>query len=86
MLRSLVGSEMCIRDSYKTLMAFTFSFEPSIQEKAVANKALIGEFVSTMQMDINATKAEIAEDKREAREDSRERKEDRRERRERVRN
>ena len=74
------------KEIYKTLLAFTFSFEPTVQEKALANKALLGEFVSTMQMDIDATKAEIAEDKREAREDSRERREDRRERRERIRN
>jgi len=74
------------KEIYKTLMAFTFSFEPSLQEKVVANKALFGEFVSTMKMDIEATKAEIAEDKREAREDGRERREDGRERRERARN
>lgn len=74
------------KEIYQTLMAYTFSFDPNLQEKAVANKALFGTFVSTMESDIQATKAEIAEDKQEAREDSRERREDGRERRERVRN
>jgi len=74
------------KEIYKTLLAYTFSFAPSTLEKAVANKALFKEFASTMQKDIEATKAEIAEDKREAREDSRERREDGRERRERIRN
>ncbi|MEM7373796.1 MAG: hypothetical protein AAF587_34555 [Bacteroidota bacterium] len=71
---------------YATLQAFTFSFAPSLREKAVANKALFQEFAATMEQDIAATKAEIAEDKREAAEDSRERREDRRERGEKRRN
>ncbi len=64
---------------YAALQAFTFSFDPSLQEKVVANKALLQEFASTMEADIAATKAEVAEDKREAAEDSKERREDRRE-------
>ncbi|MEM7104454.1 MAG: hypothetical protein AAF502_15060 [Bacteroidota bacterium] len=64
---------------YTTLQAFTFSFEGSIHEKAMMNKALLIEFADTMEQDIATTKAEIAEDKREAIEDRRERKEDRRE-------
>ena len=71
---------------YATLQAFTFSFEPTLQEKAMANKALLQEFVVTMESDIAATKVEIAEDKREAAEDLRERREDRRERGEKRRN
>ncbi len=71
---------------YTTLQAFTFSFDASLQEKAVANKALLREFAGTMEKDIAATKAEIAEDKREAAEDRRERREDRRERLEKRRN
>ena len=69
-----------------TIRVFTFSFEPSLQEKVVANKALLQEFISTMEADIAATKVEIAEDKREAAEDKRERREDRRERAEKRRN
>ena len=71
---------------YSTLEAFTFSFEPTLQEKAIANKALLQEFAVTMERDIAATKVEIAEDKREAAEDRRERREDRRERGEKRRN
>lgn len=74
------------KEIYNTMLDFTFSFEPSLREKAMANKALLSEFVSTMESDIAAIKAEILEDKREAREDSRERREDRREKRERNRN
>ena len=62
------------------LKAYTFSFDPSLAEKAVANKALFQEFTATMERDIAATTAEMEEDKREAAEDSRERREDRRER------
>lgn len=73
------------KEIYATLKAFTFSFEPSLQGKVVANKALLQDFVATMETDIAATKAEIAEDKRESREDGKERREDRRERKERRR-
>lgn len=69
-----------------TLKAYTFSFEPTAKEKAIANMKLMNEFIQTMEADIAATKAELAEDKAEKREDSRERREDRRERRERSRN
>ncbi|MEM9986445.1 MAG: hypothetical protein AAF804_15230, partial [Bacteroidota bacterium] len=62
-----------------TLQAFTFSFEPSTREKALATMGLVREFTSTMEQDIAATQAEIQEDKREALEDNRERREDRRE-------
>lgn len=65
---------------YATLQDFTFSFEPSFQEKAAANLALLQEFASIMENDIAAIKAEMEEDKREAAEDRRERKEDRWER------
>lgn len=71
---------------YSTLQAFTFSFDASLREKVVANKALFQEFADTMARDIAATQAEIAEDKREAAEDRRERREDRRERMEKRRN
>jgi outer membrane murein-binding lipoprotein Lpp len=73
------------KEIYAMLQAFTFSFEPSLEEKAVASKALIHEFPETMERDIAATKSEIAEDEREAAEDGRERREDRREIRERMR-
>ena len=69
-----------------TLEVFTFSFEPTVMEKAVANKKLMGEFIQTMEADIAATKAELIEDKGEVIEDRRERREDKRERRERRRN
>jgi len=65
---------------YAKLQAFTFSFEPSLREKAMATKALFQEFAMTMEADLAATQAEIAEDKREAVEDLRERREDQRER------
>jgi hypothetical protein len=71
------------KEIYALLQAYTFSFEPTLQEKAVASKALIHEFAEIMERDIAATEAEIVEDKREAAEDSRERREDRREFRER---
>ncbi|MEO0898089.1 MAG: hypothetical protein AAFY71_16890 [Bacteroidota bacterium] len=71
---------------YNSLQAFTFSFDPSLREKALASKALFQEFADTMEKDIAATKVEIAEDKREAAEDRRERREDRRERSEKRRN
>lgn len=71
---------------YATLQAFNFSFEPSLKEKTVANKALFTEFASIMEKDIAATKAEIAEDKQEAKEDKKERREDKRERAEKRRN
>lgn len=74
------------KEIYRTLAAFTFSSEPSLQEKVVAHKALLQEFAATMEKDIAATKAEIAEDKREAAEDRRERKEDKWERAEKRRN
>jgi len=74
------------KEIHATLKAFTFSAEPSAQEKALANVALLKEFMSTMEADITATRAEINEDKRESMEDSRERREDRRELRERKRN
>ncbi|MEL6133883.1 MAG: hypothetical protein AAFR59_11020 [Bacteroidota bacterium] len=74
------------KEIYTKLQAFTFSFEPSVQEKAIAYKALLQEFSATMEKDIVATKAEIQEDKVEALEDSRERREDKREVRERRRN
>lgn len=69
-----------------TLEVFTFSFEPNVMEKAVANKRLMIEFIQTMEADIAATKAELIEDKGEAKEDRKEGREDRRERRERLRN
>lgn len=68
-----------------TLEAYTFTFEASAQERAMANKRLLNDFVTTMEADIAATKAELAEDQAEKREDSRERREDRREVRERRR-
>lgn len=64
-----------------TLKSFTFSFEASEKEKAVANIKLMNEFIQTMEADIIATKAELAEDKQEQREDRRERREDKRTRR-----
>lgn len=74
------------KEIYKTLLAYTFSFEPSMQEKAIANKASFQEFATTLKSDIAATKAEMKEDKIEAVEDGRERREDKREKRERIRN
>ena len=44
-----------------TLEAFTFSFEPSASEKAIANIKLMDEFLQTMEADIAATKVELAE-------------------------
>lgn len=44
------------KEIYTILKAFTFSFEPSLQKKVVANKALLQEFVSTMERDIAANK------------------------------
>lgn len=70
---------------YAIIQAFSFSFDSSLREKMIANKALLDEFALTMEMDIAATRAEITEDKREALEDGRERIEDRREIRERRR-
>ena len=67
------------KEIYAVLRAFTFSAEPSMREKAMANIALLHEFASTMEMDIAATTAEIQEDKRESKEDAKERREDRRE-------
>ncbi|MEL6255002.1 MAG: hypothetical protein AAFR87_23545 [Bacteroidota bacterium] len=71
---------------YTKLQAFSFSFEASLREKVIANKALFREFAETMERDIATTQAEIAEDKREVAEDRRERREDRRERGEKRRN
>ena len=65
-----------------TLEAFTFSDNPTLREKAIANITLMKEFQQTMEADIAATEAELTEDKVEQREDRRERREDRRERRE----
>jgi hypothetical protein len=69
-----------------TLEAFTFSDEPTVREKAIANIKLMREFLQTIEADVAATKAELAEDRGELTEDRRERREDRRERRERRRN
>ncbi|MEM8892214.1 MAG: hypothetical protein AAGD28_29815 [Bacteroidota bacterium] len=74
------------KQMYAKLQAFNFSFEASLREKAMANKALFQEFAETMERDIAATQVEIAEDRREAAEDRRERIEDRRERGEKRRN
>ncbi len=74
------------RQILNTLKVFTFSFEPSAKEKALANIKLMNEFIQTMEADIAATKAELAEDKVEQKEDRSERREDKRERRERIRN
>jgi len=74
------------KEIYAKLQVFTFSSEPALQEKVRVHKAMLQEFLSTMENDIVATKAEIQEDKREAIEDSRERREDRREIKERRRN
>lgn len=74
------------KEIYALLKAFTFSFEPSLQQKSLANLKLLQEFATTMEKDIAATQTEIAEDKIESREDARERREDVRELRERRRN
>ncbi|MCR9290278.1 MAG: hypothetical protein NXI23_23140 [Bacteroidetes bacterium] len=39
---------------------FSFSFESTIMEKAIANKRLMNEFIQTMEADIAATKVELA--------------------------
>ncbi|MEM1321595.1 MAG: hypothetical protein AAGG75_15160 [Bacteroidota bacterium] len=74
------------KEIYNNIEAFTFSYTPNLQQKVRANRALLDEFLSTMERDIAATKVEIAEDKREAVEDRRERREDKRERAEKRRN
>ncbi len=68
-----------------TLEAYTFSFTPTVREKALANKKLMHEFIQTMEADITETKVELGEDRIEKVEDGRERREDRRERRENLR-
>ena len=68
------------------LIDFTFGFKGILLEKSIAQKALMEQFITTMEADIVATKREIAEDKRERKEDGRERRDDRNERKERGRN
>ena len=67
-------------DILKTIREYSFSFEESRLEKAVANKALLQDFQQILQEDIIATKRELGEDVRESREDRRERRDDRNER------
>jgi len=68
---------------YTALKAVTFSRGATRGEKVAANKALISDFVLTMQNDIKATKREIGEDIGELKEDRKETRDDRRERNER---
>jgi hypothetical protein len=68
---------------YEALRTFNFVADEPSREKATTNKALIKEFIDTMEADIWFTKIELGEDKSELREDRRETRDDRRERRER---
>jgi hypothetical protein len=69
---------------YETLKAYHFAnLGSSSNTEAATKKALMYEFLQTMENDLTATRAEIGEDKVEKKEDNRERKDDRRERRER---
>ncbi|NAS11484.1 hypothetical protein [Poritiphilus flavus] len=62
------------------LKEYSFSFEDADMEKAVAQKALLLEFKTSLEQDVEATKRELNEDIRESREDRRERRDDRNER------
>jgi hypothetical protein len=72
------------RRIYETLKAYQFAnMGTSSNTEAATKKALMYEFLQTMENDLAATRAELGEDKVEKVEDRRERKDDKRERRER---
>jgi hypothetical protein len=70
------------KEIYKTLKAYNFVIEGASLDKAIKNKALLSDFIDTMEADIRLTELELGEDKGELREDRRETRDDRRERRE----
>jgi hypothetical protein len=71
------------KNIYETLKAYTFANlgDASVGE-AATKKALMIEFLQTMERDLAETREEVGEDKRELREDRREGRDDRKERRE----
>jgi hypothetical protein len=72
------------KNIYETLKAYHFANLGSASAgEAATKKALMQEFLTTMERDLAETREEIGEDKRELREDRRETRDDRRERNER---